>query len=100
MTEQGEVIVESFEMVVLSIGFEAPEDVLTLAGLFDIELDQHNFASTSCFEPIASSRKGVYVIGAFQSPKPISRSVIQAAGRQQQPLLQGCFPIRENLLQK
>ncbi|WP_413911637.1 FAD-dependent oxidoreductase [Desulfobacula sp.] len=79
MTEQGEVIVESFEMVVLSIGFEAPEDVLTLSRLFNIELDQHHFASTSCFEPIASSRKGVYVIGAFQSPKPISRSVIQAA---------------------
>ncbi|MBU1342681.1 MAG: FAD-dependent oxidoreductase [Proteobacteria bacterium] len=79
MTERGEVMVESFEMVVLSIGFEAPEDVLTLAGQFDIELDRHHFARTSCFEPIESSRKGVYVIGAFQSPKPISRSVIQAA---------------------
>nr|WP_299981137.1 FAD-dependent oxidoreductase [Desulfobacula sp.] len=79
MTEQGEVVVESFEMVVLSIGFEAPEDVLTLARLFDVELDRHSFARTSCFEPIASSRKGVYVIGAFQSPKTISRSVVQSA---------------------
>jgi len=78
MTEQGEVMVESFDMVVLSIGFESPEDALTLARLFDIELDQHNFAVTSCFDPVASSRKGVYVIGAFQSPKTISRSVVQS----------------------
>jgi len=79
MTEKGELIFETFEMVVLSIGFEAPEDVLDLAGLFDIELDHHNFAKTSCFEPIVSSRKGVYVIGAFHSPKAISRSVVQSA---------------------
>ena len=79
MTEQGEVVVESFEMVVLSIGFEAPKDILTLAQLFDIELDHHNFASTSCFEPVECSRKGVYAIGAFQTPKAISRSVVQSA---------------------
>ena len=79
MTERGEVIVDSFDMVVLSIGFEAPADVLALARLFDIELDQHNFARTSCIDPIESSREGVYVIGAFQSPKAISRSVVQAS---------------------
>ncbi|WP_457552231.1 FAD-dependent oxidoreductase [Desulfobacula sp.] len=79
MTEQGEVKVESFEMVILSIGFEAPDDVLRLAGLFDIELDQHNFAGSSCFEPIASSHTGIYVIGAFHSPKTITRSVVQSA---------------------
>ena len=79
MTERGEVMVESFDMAVLSIGFEAPEDALTLARLFDIELDQHHFARTSCIDPIESSREGVYVIGAFQSPKAISRSVVQAS---------------------
>ncbi|MCD4720021.1 MAG: FAD-dependent oxidoreductase, partial [Desulfobacula sp.] len=79
MTEHGEMMTEFFDMAVLSIGFEAPVDAIVLAGLFGIKLDQHHFAYTSCFEPIESSREGVYVIGAFQSPKAISRSVVQAS---------------------
>ncbi|MFH2060184.1 MAG: FAD-dependent oxidoreductase [Pseudomonadota bacterium] len=78
VTEQGESIHESFDMVVLSIGFNSPEDAVALSSLFDIELDKHHFASTSCFDPIESSREGIYVIGAFQTPKTISRSVIQS----------------------
>ncbi len=77
--EKGNMVVESFDMAVLSIGFEAPEDVLMLSEQFDIELDQHHFAKTSCFEPIESSREGVFVIGAFQSPKTITRSVVQSS---------------------
>jgi len=75
----GEVKVEFFDMVVLSIGFEAPGDVALLASQFDIALDPHQFARTSCFEPVKSSREGVYVAGAFNSPKAIPRSVVQAS---------------------
>ncbi len=77
--EKGHVVVESFDMAVLSIGFEAPEDVIRLSEQFDFELDRHHFAKTSCFEPIESSREGVFVIGAFQSPKAIARSVVQSS---------------------
>lgn len=76
--EKGDVIVESFDMAILSIGFEAPDDVLRLSEQFDIELDHHNFAKTSCFEPIQSSQEGIFVTGAFQTPKAISRSVVQS----------------------
>ncbi len=76
--EKGQVIEESFDMVVLSIGFEAPEDVGRLSEQFNIELDHHHFAKTSCFEPVESSRQGVYVIGAFRSPIAIPRAVVQA----------------------
>lgn len=76
---KGEVVVEAFDMAVLSIGFEAPGDVTSLARQFDIALDPHQFASTSCFEPVKSSRGGVYVVGAFNSPKAIPRSVVQAS---------------------
>jgi len=76
--EKGEVVVESFDMAVLSIGFEAPKDVNRLSELFKIELDQHQFAKTSCFEPVESSRNGVYAVGVFQSPTAIPRSVVQA----------------------
>jgi len=77
--EKGSTVVESFDMAVLSIGFEAPEDVIRLSEQFDFELDRHHFAKTSCFEPIESSREGVFVIGAFQSPKAIARSVVQSS---------------------
>lgn len=79
MTEQGESVHESFDLVVLSIGFNSPADAKNLSTLFDVELDAHRFANTSCFEPVESTREGVYVIGAFQTPKQISRSVIQSA---------------------
>ncbi len=77
--EKGRVMVDSFDMAVLSIGLEAPKDAVSLAQLFDVDLDQDQFATTSCFEPVQSSRKGVYVIGAFQTPKAIPRSVVQAS---------------------
>lgn len=77
--EKGQVLVASFDMAVLSIGLEAPEDAIGLADQFGIQLDHHHFATTSCFEPVDSSKKGVYVIGAFQAPKAIPRSVVQAS---------------------
>lgn len=77
--EAGQVVHETFDMAVLSIGFEAPEDAAGLAEMFRIELDRHSFAKTTCFEPVHSSREGVYVIGVFQSPAAIPRSVVQAS---------------------
>lgn len=77
--EKGNVNVDAFDMAVLSIGLEAPDKAAALAGKFDIMLDENQFASTTCFHPVESSRKGVYVIGAFQTPKAIPRSVVQAS---------------------
>ncbi len=79
MTRQGQLINETFDMVILSIGFEAPKNIGTLAKKFNIQLDTHNFAQSSCFEPVTCNQKGIYAIGAFQSPKAISRSVVQAS---------------------
>ena len=77
--ENGENVREDFDMAVLSIGLEASEDSMALADTFGIELDLHRFAKTSSFEPVASSRPGVLVTGAFQAPKAIPRSVTQAS---------------------
>lgn len=79
MSEDGRPIHQNFDMVVLSIGFEAPADIEVLARKFKIRLDENNFAGNSCFEPVETSRKGVYAIGAFHSPKAIPRSVVQAS---------------------
>jgi heterodisulfide reductase subunit A len=51
-----------------------------LAKKLDIHLDPYSFTSTSSFEPVRTSRPGIFVCGAFQAPKDIPDSVIQASG--------------------
>ena len=71
---------EKFDMVVLSQGLEAPDDAEQLAKAAGINLNTYQFAATDSYSPLATSRPGVYVIGAFQGPKDIPDSVTQAGG--------------------
>ena len=79
VTEDGAKVEEDFDMLVLSVGLEAPKDALALAEKFGIDLDHHNFVKTGSFAPVATNRDGVYVCGAFRSPKAIPRSVTEAS---------------------
>ena len=58
-----------FDMVVLSIGLEAPEDAKTLAEACDFELDHYGFAITSSFNPSMTSREGIFVTGSSRAPR-------------------------------
>ena len=69
---------EEFDMVVLSVGLVATREGVALAKKLGVELDHYNFAKTSSFEPVQSSRSGVYVCGVFQAPKDIPASVVDA----------------------
>lgn len=77
--EAGDLHSEVFDMVVLSVGLEAPAEAKHLAETFAIDLDRWNFAETDPFDPVRTSRKGVYVCGGFQEPKDIPRSVMEAS---------------------
>ena len=79
VTEDGAKVEEDFDLLVLSVGLEAPQDALALAEKFGICLDHHNFVKTGSFAPVATNRDGVYVCGAFRSPKAIPRSVTEAS---------------------
>ncbi len=70
---------EIFNMVVLSVGFQAPREMVELANRLGIELDRYRFVKTDSFSPIATSRPGVYVCGAIQGPKDIPQSVTEAS---------------------
>ena len=70
---------ENFDMVVLSTGFQVPEDLKALAGNLGIELNTHDFAKTDSFGPVLTSRPGIYVCGLFESPKDIPETMIQAS---------------------
>lgn len=79
-TLDGKHMFEPFDMVVLSVGLESPRDAEKIAKISGIDLNQYNFARTDLFSPLASSREGVVVAGAFQGPKDIPESVTQASG--------------------
>ena len=79
VSESGEPRMETFDMVVLSIGMTPGTDAVTLARKLGIELNTHNFARTADLTPVESSRRGIYVCGAFQSPKDIPQSVMEAS---------------------
>jgi heterodisulfide reductase subunit A len=76
----GEIREEAFDMVVLSVGLNPPEDSGELADAAGIELNRYGFAKTSLFRPLETTRPGVYVAGAFHGPKDIPDSVAQASG--------------------
>jgi len=66
---------EEFDMVVLSIGLEAPCGLKEGLGL---EVNEYGFAEADPFLPVLSSRPGVLVCGAAQEPKDIPDTVTQA----------------------
>ncbi len=78
--EEGKMVKEEFDMVILSIGFEPRDDHEKFAETFGIETDEYGFAQTSKLRPVETSRKGVYVAGTYQGPKDIPETVIQGSG--------------------
>jgi heterodisulfide reductase subunit A len=79
VNEKGEVVEERFDMAVLSVGLEITPEAVALAKKLDIDLTEGQFCKTDTFEPVKTSRKGVFVCGAFQGPKDIPQSVIEAS---------------------
>jgi heterodisulfide reductase subunit A len=78
-TEDGKVTEEDFHMVVLAVGLNPPNDAKFLAEKFKIELNEFGFAKTDIFNPVQTSRPGIFVSGAFSSPKDIPDTVTQAS---------------------
>ena len=51
-----------------------------LADRFGIELNSHGFCEAAPFNPMETSRPGIFVSGAFQGPTDIPESVFSAGG--------------------
>ncbi|MGD0971664.1 MAG: 2Fe-2S iron-sulfur cluster-binding protein [Desulfobaccales bacterium] len=79
-SEDGSLNTESFDLVVLSIGMVISPDTVKMAKKLGIELrPNNNFVRASCFDPVATSRPGVYTCGVFSGPKDIPESVMEAS---------------------
>jgi heterodisulfide reductase subunit A-like polyferredoxin len=77
--EDGATKQEDFDMVVLSVGLQPSKDSVALAERLGIELNHYRFAETTSFEPVKTSRPGIYVGGAFRDCKDIPISVMEAS---------------------
>ncbi|MDD5207040.1 MAG: FAD-dependent oxidoreductase, partial [Desulfobacterales bacterium] len=77
--EGGRIHTETFDLVVLSVGLETPKQLVDMAHRLGVKLDGDDFVETGAFSPVETSRKGVYVCGAFQEPKDIPYSVMEAS---------------------
>jgi len=77
--ETGGLQTEVFDLVVLSTGMESPRDVLETAQRLQVRLNAGNFAETSSFSPVETSRPGIFSCGALTGPKDIPSSVIEAS---------------------
>ena len=77
---QAEPIEEEFDLVVLSVGMEISDSVQALGRQLGIELDEYGFCHTTLFDPLQTSREGLYVAGPFREPKDIPETVTEASG--------------------
>ncbi len=75
VNEEGRQVEELFDMVVLSVGLQTPKHALELAHNAGIKLTGDNFAATTDFAPVQTSREGIFTCGSFSGPKNIPQSV-------------------------
>ena len=78
--EKGEPKEEEFGLVVLAVGLRPPEDAEALSKVMGFDLNSDGFCQTTVLNPVSSSKAGVFVSGAFSSPKDIPMTVAEASG--------------------
>jgi heterodisulfide reductase subunit A len=78
-SEEGKIIQEIFNMVVLAVGLNPPKDAQVIADKFGIDLNEYGFINTRSLSPVETIKSGVYVCGACSSPKDIPETVIEAS---------------------
>jgi len=79
LTDEDHKISREYGMVVLSVGMLPPKDARSLADVTGIELDGFGFCHTSAFNPVETTREGIYVAGPFTEPKDIPETVAQGS---------------------
>jgi heterodisulfide reductase subunit A len=77
--ENGTVVEETFNLVVLAVGMQPNHKTKEFAKILDIDLNEYGFCKTNNFTSVETSKPGIYVCGAFASPKDIPETVIEAS---------------------
>jgi heterodisulfide reductase subunit A len=79
-TEEGKIDLEEFDMLVLSVGLDKLREADDLRKKLGVDLNRYRFCKTKFFDPVQTTKEGIFVCGAFQGPKDIPETVIQASG--------------------
>ncbi len=77
--DKGKQIESQYDMVVLSVGLCTPPSAMELAYHAGVELNGNRFVESSSFDPVATSRPGIFSCGAFSGPKDIPQTVMEAS---------------------
>jgi heterodisulfide reductase subunit A len=79
VTETGEMLEETFNLVVLSVGGVIPQHTIEMARKLGVRLGHNKFMDTQCFAPVTTSRPGIYSCGFFNGPKDIPQTVMEGS---------------------
>jgi heterodisulfide reductase subunit A len=80
VTEDGALLQETFNLVVLPTGLEPSDGSYQLSRAADIGLNRHGFFKTSLFNPLTTDREGIFAVGGCREPVALPESVVQASG--------------------
>jgi heterodisulfide reductase subunit A len=80
LDQTGSLREKRFDMVVLSVGVLPPAGAQELSQKLGFDLNDYGFCQTDKFNPLETSHPGIYVCGAFATPKEIAETIIDAAG--------------------
>ncbi|MFQ5906176.1 MAG: NAD(P)-binding protein, partial [bacterium] len=78
--ENGELLDDTYDLVVLSVGLTPPKNIDTVSNTLGIELNKYGFIKTEPHSPVETTRPGIFVCGASSGPKDIPETVAQASG--------------------
>jgi heterodisulfide reductase subunit A-like polyferredoxin len=70
---------QEFDLVVLAVGMDPKTTVTEKINQLGINTNSFGFCKTDSLLPVATSVPGVFVAGAFQEPKDIPETVMQAS---------------------
>jgi heterodisulfide reductase subunit A len=77
--ETGAIQAEEFDLVVLSVGLVPHPSARELAATCGIATNRWGFTQNPPMELVATDRPGIFACGAFQAPKDIPETVVQAS---------------------
>jgi heterodisulfide reductase subunit A-like polyferredoxin len=72
-------IEQDFDLVVLAVGLDPKASVTESIKKLGIEINEYGYCLTDRLSPLVTSKPGVFVGGAFQEPKDIPETVMQAS---------------------
>ena len=78
--ENNQVVEDRFDLVILSIGYQPSHSTIRLNKTFGIRSNKYDFCLTHPFNPLETSKKGIYVCGTLSGPKDIPETVAEASG--------------------